>query len=86
MSTWTELLAVPLPRRRLVAAVEEWMYDLRMDRLPWDSWHDEDAWCLALSLWVLRYAPAAVREHDAPAELHDDVRLLALPYDDRWDR
>ncbi|NBE83059.1 hypothetical protein GVV04_19235 [Micromonospora sp. NEAU-HG-1] len=86
LSTWTESLTNTVARRRLVTAADEWMYDLFRDDLPWSSWHDEDTWCPALSLWVLRHAPAALREHDASAELLDQVRRLALPYPDRWDQ
>ncbi|OKI64334.1 hypothetical protein A6A27_25445 [Micromonospora sp. CB01531] len=60
--------------------------DERQTSLPWPSWHNEDTWCPALSLWVLQHAPAALRETDASAELHDHVRLLAQPNADRWDR
>ncbi|MFI1191938.1 hypothetical protein ACH4T9_01470 [Micromonospora sp. NPDC020750] len=84
LTIWAESLTVTVARRRLVMAVDEWMYDLLRDDLPWSSWHDEDTWCPALSLWVLRHAPAALREHEAAAELHDQVRLLTLPYADRW--
>ncbi|WP_327031027.1 hypothetical protein OG989_16600 [Micromonospora sp. NBC_01740] len=85
--SWARLLADPTARRRLVAAADEWSYDLVVDRLPWSSWRDEeDTACLALSMWVLRHAPAALREHDASAELRDLVQLLALPDADRWDR
>ncbi|MGW1060793.1 hypothetical protein [Micromonospora rubida] len=86
LTTWAESLTDTVARRRLVTAVDEWMYDLQRDDLPWSSWHDEDTWRPALSLWVLRHAPAALRESDASAELHDQVRRLALPYPDRWDR
>ncbi|MFY1599076.1 hypothetical protein [Micromonospora sp. WMMD737] len=87
LDTWTRLLPDPTARRRLVAAADEWSYDLVVDRLPWSSWRDEeDTACLALSMWVLRHAPAALREHDASAELRDLVQLLALPDADRWDK
>ncbi|GAB3180231.1 hypothetical protein FHX75_112114 [Micromonospora palomenae] len=86
LTLWAELLVDAVARRRLVTAVDEWMYDLLGDALPWSSWHDEDTWCRALSLWVLRHAPAVLREHGASTELYDHVRLLGLPYADRWDR
>ncbi|SBT40777.1 hypothetical protein [Micromonospora auratinigra] len=86
MTTWAQLLANTTARLRLVTAADAWMDDLLGDRLPWASCHDEDTWCPTLSLWVLRHTPAALREHDTSAELHHYVRLLALPYADRWDR
>ncbi|MEV4661964.1 hypothetical protein AB0J85_08415 [Micromonospora echinofusca] len=85
LNTWAQLLAGPTARRMLAAAADEWMSDLLGDRLPWSSWRDEeDTPCLALSMWVLRHAPPALREHDASGELCDLVRLLALPHADRW--
>lgn len=86
LADWAELLTHPAAQDRFVTAVDEWTYDLLGDTLPWSSWHDgqEDAWCGALSLWVLRYAPAVLREHGAPTELSDDVQRLALPAADRW--
>lgn len=86
LAIWAELLVDAVARRRLVTAVDEWMDDLLGDALPWSSWHNEDTWCPTLSLWVLRHAPAVLREHDASIELHDYIRLLVLPYADRWDR
>ncbi|MEU4380758.1 hypothetical protein [Micromonospora echinofusca] len=85
LNTWAQLLAGPTARRMLAAAADEWMSDLLGDRLPWSSWRDEeDTPCLALSMWVLRHAPPVLRDHDASGELHDLVRLLALPHADRW--
>ncbi|MFC5923941.1 hypothetical protein [Micromonospora vulcania] len=85
LATWADLLTDPVAQRRLVTAADEWIWDLVCDTHPWQSWHDEDTWCPALSQWVLRHVPVALREHDASARLHDDLRRLALPFDDRWD-
>jgi hypothetical protein len=74
---WAELLTSALPRRRLSAAVDEWMDSLLGDDLPWASSHDQGTWSPALSLWVLRHTA------DEPHEL---VHLLALPRTARWDR
>lgn len=84
LTIWADLLVDGVARRRLITAVDEWVCDLMVDKLPWWSSHHEDTWCPALSLWVLRHAPAVLREHDA--SLYDQVRLLSLPYADRWDR
>ncbi|MFF0654826.1 hypothetical protein [Micromonospora tulbaghiae] len=86
LAVWTGSLADAVARRRLVTAVDEWMDDLLGDGLPWSSWHNEDTWGAALSLWVIRHAPAALREHNASIELLDYIRLLGLPYADRWDK
>ncbi|MGV9763191.1 hypothetical protein [Micromonospora tulbaghiae] len=86
LAVWTGSLADAVARRRLATAVDEWMDDLLGDGLPWSSWHNEDTWGAALSLWVIRHAPAALREHNASSELLDYIRLLGLPYADRWDK
>ncbi|MEH0830311.1 MULTISPECIES: hypothetical protein [unclassified Micromonospora] len=85
LAVWTESLADAVARRRLVTAVEEWMDDLLVDRLPWSSWHNEDTWGAALSLWVIRHAPAPLREHEVSSDVLDHIGLLGLPYADRWD-
>ncbi|CCH19397.1 hypothetical protein [Micromonospora lupini] len=85
LTTWESLLTNPTAARRLAVAVDDWMYDLSDDALPWRSEHDGTDWCPTLSLWVLRHAPRVLREQDASAERQDDVRRLALPLDARWD-
>ncbi|MEO3768951.1 hypothetical protein [Micromonospora sp. B9E7] len=86
LTTWASVLTDPIAGHQLVVATSEWMYDLLGDAHPWSSWHDEDDWSVALSRWVLRHAPAALRQFGGPSRLHDDVRRLALPFADRWDR
>ncbi|WP_435205668.1 hypothetical protein [Micromonospora sp. bgisy143] len=85
LTTWASLLGDQTAATRFVVAVEHWNYDLPGDMLPWQGWHDAADWCATLSLWVLRTAPPVLREHGASAELQDDVRRLALPFENRWD-
>ncbi|MBO4139911.1 hypothetical protein J5U46_07100 [Micromonospora tulbaghiae] len=84
LAAWAEALVDEVTRRRLVEAVDEWMYDLRGNALPWPSWHDVDTWVPALQLFVVRHAPGALREHNASVELLDDVRRLGLSDPERW--
>ncbi|MDO3683787.1 hypothetical protein [Micromonospora sp. C28ISP2-4] len=86
LADWAEALADEPARRHLVQAMDEWMYDLRGDSLPWSSWHDIDAWAPALQLWVIRHAPTVLREYDASAELIEDIRRFSLPDAARYDK
>ncbi|MER6589333.1 hypothetical protein [Micromonospora chalcea] len=86
LADWAEALVDEPARRQLVEAMDEWMYDLGGDALPWSSWHDIDAWAPALQLWVIRHAPAVLREYDASAELLEDISRLSRPDSERYDK
>ncbi len=43
LADWAEALVDEPARRHLVEAMDEWMYDLQGDALPWPSSHDIDA-------------------------------------------
>ena len=86
LTIWADLMGDMVTRQRLVTAVDEWIYELLNDELPWDSRPDSDTWCAALTLWFMRHAPAALREHEDSAELQESLRLLLLPKAQRWAR
>ncbi|MFJ1548209.1 hypothetical protein [Streptomyces sp. NPDC088246] len=84
LHTWEEQNH-PTADQHLAEAVTSWEYDLRGDRLPWDTWHDEEDMCAELTAWLLRHAPARLRAHGAPEELLHQIRLLNLAGPERWD-
>ncbi len=84
LATWAEQSG-PVADRQLVAAVDQWEYDLLRDELPWDAFEGEDELCAELAGWLVRHAPARLRSQGAPEELLHHVRLLGLTDEDRWD-
>ncbi|WAZ27292.1 hypothetical protein STRCI_007502 [Streptomyces cinnabarinus] len=84
LGVW-EALHHPVTDRHLALAVDEWEYELLVDELPWDSWHDREALRTELADWLVRCAPERLRAVDASEELLHYVRLIGLRGSDRWD-
>ncbi|MEU3608542.1 hypothetical protein AB0E83_24330 [Streptomyces sp. NPDC035033] len=84
LRTW-ETLEHGVADRHLAEAAARWEYDLLGDRLPWDTWDDEDALRTELAAWLARHAPARLRTHGAPEELLHRVRLVGLTGPARWE-
>ncbi|WP_240799357.1 hypothetical protein [Streptomyces sp. A0958] len=83
LAAW-EALTGPPADGHLAGLVAAWEWELLGDQLPWTAWDDEDEIRATLTAWLVRYAPARLRAHGAPAELIDRIRLLGLAAD-RWD-
>ena len=60
LTTW-ESLTDPFADRHLAEALTRWDYDLLGDRLPWNTWEDEEGKRLELTGWLVRYAPARLQ-------------------------
>lgn len=79
-----EKLTGPVADQRPAAMVACWEGDLPADRLPWYTGHDEEELRTTLTAWLACHAPVRLRARGAPERLLHRVRLLGLPWDDRW--
>jgi hypothetical protein len=71
--------------QHLAEAVTHWEYELLGDRLPWDTWHDEEDTRAGLTAWLLLHARTRLQAHDVPEDLLHRIRLLGLTGSDRWE-
>ena len=84
LNTWAALTH-PVADQRLAEAAAHWEYDLLGDRLPWETWEDEEETRAELTAWLVRHAPARLRAHGVPEELLHRIRLLGLSGPARWE-
>ena len=75
----------PVADQHLAEAVIHWEYDLLGDRLPWNSWEDEEGKRLELSGWLVHHAPARLQLRGVTQGVLHRIRLLGLSGPGRWD-
>jgi hypothetical protein len=91
LSVWLNIWQAathPAADQHMAEAVARWATDLRDDELPWDtheSYEREQAVRADLAAWLVRTAPARLRNHGCPTELLHQVRLLGISIPARWD-
>ncbi|AUG76015.1 hypothetical protein CFP65_1100 [Kitasatospora sp. MMS16-BH015] len=72
----------PVVDAHLEEAVDQWDYDLLVDKLPWLTDHDErteEALATELAAWFTRHAPARLKARQVPDDLLQRLRLFGLP-------
>ncbi|WP_405556868.1 hypothetical protein [Streptomyces sp. NBC_01171] len=77
--------AGPEADAHLAECVDWWMQDLLVDRWPFTWWRpdDEARARTELQTWLAGHAPERLRTR-GQSDLAERARLLALPYDARW--
>lgn len=77
----------PVADAHLVRCADDWLYHLISDATPFGWWlgEGEDAAAAELRDWLVRHGSARLRAL-GEADLATHAELLALPYEERWDR